>query len=256
MKKLLLSISLLFSGSVAFAQTAPDFTAIDCNGNSHHLYEELDSGKVVVIAWVMPCGGCIAPTFAAYDVATSYSVSDSGKVLFWLADDEANTSCSALSSWAFSNGINKAIKFSDTNINQTAYGAPGMPKVIVLGGPGHSVFYNENNVIDTSDVENAIDLALLSTNVQNSKVSDFNLKIFPNPCMNFLAVEYFLPVQSSVQLNIFNSLGEMVWKGNSENYFSGRHEEKINVSKLKNGIYYLQITTDKSIHTQKFSLVN
>ncbi len=55
MKRLiLLSFSILFAVAV-FSQTiATDFSVDDCNGNFVNLFSELDEGKVVVIAWVMP----------------------------------------------------------------------------------------------------------------------------------------------------------------------------------------------------------
>lgn len=55
MKRLiLLSLGILFS-AVIFSQTiATDFSVDDCSGNFVNLFTELDAGKVVVIAWVMP----------------------------------------------------------------------------------------------------------------------------------------------------------------------------------------------------------
>jgi len=57
MKKQILTFTFLILNTFGLiAQTnATDFTANDCDGVSHHLFSELDNGKVVVIAWVMPC---------------------------------------------------------------------------------------------------------------------------------------------------------------------------------------------------------
>ena len=39
--------------------TAPDFTLVDMNGNSHNLYTYLDSGKTVVLKLMSVfCGAC------------------------------------------------------------------------------------------------------------------------------------------------------------------------------------------------------
>lgn len=47
-KALLYMLSGVFI-TAAFSQTAPDFTATDTKGNTHHLYEYCDSGKYVLI---------------------------------------------------------------------------------------------------------------------------------------------------------------------------------------------------------------
>jgi len=53
-RSFLLSLIILFV-LTTFSQTiATDFLAEDCDGNMVHLFSELDEGKVVVIAWVMP----------------------------------------------------------------------------------------------------------------------------------------------------------------------------------------------------------
>ena len=73
-KNQLLFILLFLIGIVSSAQTtATNFTANDCSGTPHTLFTELDAGKVVVIAFVMPCATCIAPTLSAYNHALSYA---------------------------------------------------------------------------------------------------------------------------------------------------------------------------------------
>lgn len=53
-KSLLLCVSILFSVLLFSQTTATNFTVDDCNGVTHDLFTELDEGKVVIIAWVMP----------------------------------------------------------------------------------------------------------------------------------------------------------------------------------------------------------
>src|SRR4051812_49233225 len=104
MKKILYSILLLPVTSL-FAQTAPDFTAIDCDGTSHNLYSELNTGKVIVLNWVMPCSMCIGGSAGAYNTVQGYASSNPGVVLHYLLDDNGGTACSTLQSWAVTNSI-------------------------------------------------------------------------------------------------------------------------------------------------------
>ena len=115
MKKGLLYIAvLIFSIGISFGQTnATDFDATDCDGNAHNLFSELDSGKIIVIAWVMPCGPCGTHSLPAYVSALSYSTSHPGKVLFYMADDHINHNVINLCYEKFNNDWNLfVIKFT------------------------------------------------------------------------------------------------------------------------------------------------
>ena len=81
MKKYILkSLLVLFVANISFAQTtATDFTTNDCNGISHNLFNELDNGNVVVIAWVMPCLPCASYSLPAYSAVQSFSFSHKSK---------------------------------------------------------------------------------------------------------------------------------------------------------------------------------
>src|SRR5688572_3528741 len=105
MKKLLLSLSLIITAITLNAQTAPNFTAMDCLGNNHDLYTELNSGKIIVITWVMPCGSCVNGAQFAQGAVQSFSASNPNTVYHYVADDYANTSCGSLGSWCTSIGV-------------------------------------------------------------------------------------------------------------------------------------------------------
>ena len=135
-----LRILLLFSllQTIAFAQTATDFTANDCDGTSHNLFTELNSGKVIVICWVMPCSACKGPALTTQNVVNSYLTSHPHTVYMYMCDDYANTTCTSLDSWRNNNGITSATLFSDAAINMADYGGNGMPKIVVIGEIGRA----------------------------------------------------------------------------------------------------------------------
>lgn len=169
MKRCILISLCILCAAITYSQTiATDFTADDCNGISHSLFTELDEGKVIVIAWVMPCFSCIGPALAAYTAVESFGSTHPGQVKFYLADDYANTSCASITSWASTNsmGESNAI-FSKSDISMSDYGAAGMPKIVVVGCSGHKVYFNMN--YSTAGIENSISDALLecSTNWVN-----------------------------------------------------------------------------------------
>jgi hypothetical protein len=56
---ILLLTTKFVNAQLSNGSTAPDFTVTDINGNSHHLYEYLDSGYTVILdlsdVWCGPC---------------------------------------------------------------------------------------------------------------------------------------------------------------------------------------------------------
>ncbi|HTL82340.1 MAG TPA: hypothetical protein VL651_11570, partial [Bacteroidia bacterium] len=213
MKKKLLSVSLLFTCvlSALSAQTATEFVSTDCSGTNHDLFADLDAGKVVILTWVMPCGGCIGPANQAFTTANNYSSSNPGRVEFWLADDYGNLDCASLTNWAFTNGITHVPIFSDSNIRMSDYGPYGMPKTVVLGGADHHVFYVYDAGQDTAAFIAAIDSALLaSTVVPVIPPAEIPVDIFPNPAASTSTVSCFLSSPGNVRMEIIDISGKIV----------------------------------------------
>src|SRR5687768_6141314 len=111
MKRLTLLLFFLANtfGLRAQVTTAVNFIAEDCNGNEINLFNELDSGKIVVLNWTMPCVGCIGPTETSYDVAESYAALYPNKVRYFLIDDFGDTDCATLSDWVTDNNLGNKI---------------------------------------------------------------------------------------------------------------------------------------------------
>ena len=229
---------------------ATDFTALDCDGVSHHLFSELDSGKVIVIAWVMPCGPCGSIALDAYTASLGYANSNPGIVDFYLVDDFANTDCASLFSWADNLGMGNCIWFSDPSIDMGDYGQIGMPKIVVLGGIGHYVYFNENNSVQ--NINSAIDLALtgasITTNI-NDKKKILNFHCYPNPSDGEFKINYNFKIESCFIIELYNLLGEkMMGEKLISKSFNG--EYSVNTQNLPNGTYLLRLTNGNLQNSQ------
>ena len=253
MKALNLLLVLIFFNSINFFSqtTATDFTAPDCNGLTHNLFSELDSGKVIVIAWVMPCLTCITDPLAAFAEVQNYSSSHPDKVRFYMVDDYANTSCSTLSSWAVNYGMDNCVKFSDPSISMSDYGVNGMPKIVVLAGLDHKVYFNENSSHQGIDV--AISQAVNSTGRVESSNNYFEIKIYPNPSKNNLNIELSEKISNELKFEIINILGESISVIN--NPVIVKNKVNIDISYLKNGVYILK-TSSAIIEESKTFIVS
>lgn len=256
MKKILLSLSCLFTASIAMiGQTATDFTVNDCAGTSHHLFAELDAGKVIVMVWVMPCGSCIGPAKTAFNASQTFQSSYPGRVLYYLVDDANNTPCTTLNSWATTNTISPNSVFKSSAISMSDYGSAGMPKVVVLGGNSHTVFDDEVDAFNSTTLTTAITNALNAQNsvgIKETINSDFSLNLFPNPVKNSAKVIYTLNHDDEVSIEIYNILGNKIKTISAEKQTSGKHEVQINVETLSDGIYFIQLITGNSSEMRKF----
>lgn len=256
MKKLQLLAFTLLIGLFAQAQTAVDFTAMDCNGNSHNLFTELNAGKVVVIVWVMPCATCIAPALSALNEVQNYQTTYPGKVLYYLADDYANTTCTSLQSWASTNGISTTNIFSDAAVDQSAYGSAGMPKIVVLGNASHTVYFTQNNGLNVTNFNAAINAALNPTGLAEATTPASSISIYPNPATNMLWLDYTGKTSGDISIDIVDMLGNKVSSMLQRQPSTGNIKIALPTGKLPEGNYFLRLTQDNLVQTRTFTLSN
>lgn len=253
-KNLLLSSFLLFFFASLQAQvTAPDFTATDCNGVSHNLYSTLNTGKVIVLDWVMPCGACVGPSLTAYNIVQSYT---SGNVLHYLIDDAGNTSCSTLSGWATNNGIgNNRTTFSTSAIVENNYGGTGMPHIVVVG-PNHTIYFNGFNsgAGNATSIQNAINSALSSTGVFEPQISGINLTALADPKSHSLLVSFSLKESALVSLQMINELGEVIQSKELGNLTTGLYNNQLDLNGKAKGVYFLRLISGRDTKTIRFSI--
>lgn len=256
MKIIILFLSLfLTSMNAIMGQTATDFTATDCSGASHNLFSELDSGNVIVMVWVMPCGGCIVPAQTAYNASLPFQSAYSHRVFYYLVDDLNNTSCPVLSSWATTNSISPNAIFTSSAINMADYDSAGMPKIVVLGGNSHTVFYNENYVCDSTQITAAISNALTAANTIGIS-ENFNtfadLALFPNPAKNETSLSFNLASDDFVTIEIETVLGKKIQLLENEHKEKGKQNVKINTQTLSKGIYFITVAIGNTTGCIKF----
>ena len=254
MKNLILLLLFVLNYSVYSQNNATDFTTEDCNGVMHNLFDSLDAGNIIVISWVMPCGPCATYTLPAYNAVQSFSLTHPGIVDFYLVDDYANTPCASITNWASNYNMPTHTAFSSTVINMLDYGSLGMPKVVVLGGSSHTVFYNENDdKINYAAVEMAINNALNPAVISNTTMSE--ISIFPNPVSKTLNLDNgFLKKYDGFE--IINIYGKTLEFYSFENTLNDLSNLKIDVSNLVNGTYFLNLINKQNKTVIKFVVLH
>ena len=243
MKRLLGYFILAVLGvSVLSGQTATNFQLQDCNGKDHDLFQELDSGYVVVVVWVMPCGTCVAPSITSYNVVRSYDTVYPNKIRYFLVDDYGNTSCTSIKSWGNQNGLSKAVPFSNAAIKMSDYGNDGMPKVVILAGKDHSVMFNENNNISSPAFKSSLDLAIGKT-LNTAVITENQVSVNPNPVTSTFRVS--LNSEGNVRIKIYNSIGTLMKEWAVVSIENGSSPE-LDIQDLPAGLYTVEVLTSGS----------
>lgn len=241
MKSIVTSIALMSVFAVSNAQTnATNFTAADCSSMSHTLFTELNSGKVIVLTWVMPCASCVNGAKAASSAVQSFATSNPGKVMAYLSDDMGDQTCSDLSTWMTSNSVGSNFTvFGNTGntIDEADYGGSGMPHVVVIGGTDHKIYFNKKGSAanDVAGITAAVNSALSSTGI-GTITNQIQFSISPNPVTDKLSLSYDKAIE---KISITSFTGQLI---KEEVYTKGKVNPTINVSGIANGVYTIKIT--------------
>lgn len=117
--------------------------------------------------------------------------------------------------------------------------------IFSIGSNGSYTGYIKNTegcVIQQSITVNAID---------DPDAPDFNILLHPNPAGEILNVSFTLKKSTTLTTTVTNTLGQVVYQSKN-NFNSGALNYSINTSKYANGLYYLNITSGKTVRSQKF----
>ncbi|MEP7171662.1 MAG: T9SS type A sorting domain-containing protein, partial [Bacteroidota bacterium] len=82
----------------------------------------------------------------------------------------------------------------------------------------------------------------VSTGVNENESISAPLSIFPNPVSSALTVSFPSSSNQNIELRIYNTLGKQIYF-TKEEITAGKFEKEINVEKLSDGIYFLQLKT-------------
>jgi|GEM_PF-7064912 len=100
------------------------------------------------------------------------------------------------------------------------------------------------NLVSTSDFSNesSSNVVISSVEDHNTKPEEYQLyQNYPNPFNPTTKICFTIPVQSSVQVSIINSIGQVVNEITDQTYDSGQYEITWNAYKSVSGIYFCRI---------------
>ena len=93
-------------------------------------------------------------------------------------------------------------------------------------------------------------------NVSSIDLSSFKLnQNYPNPFNPSTQIKYSIPVETHVELKVYNVLGNEVATLVNEEEPAGEYTVKFNASSLSSGVYIYRLQTDYSTITRKMTLI-
>jgi hypothetical protein len=144
---------------------------------------------------------------------------------------------------------------SDEAVSQTNYGGAAMPKIVIVAGTNHKIYFNQNNGLNATTFTAAINNAIAISSINESVQSDFKMSVYPNPVNDKLIVNYHLNTASEISFEIYNLLGSKVKSFAPFKQNSGSHlETQFDTESLNNGIYFLKINTNENSQIIRFSV--
>lgn len=91
---------------------------------------------------------------------------------------------------------------------------------------------------------------------QLNSPKNFNLyQNYPNPFNPTTTIKFALPVESTVKVNVYNSLGQLVETLVDKEMQSGYHEVSFDASRLASGVYLYQLQAGEYISVKKMLLI-
>lgn len=165
-----------------------------------------------------------------------------GNAIFSIARWDGN-------SWhSLGKGIHQANNFVSV---ATVYSLKATPDGLYLSGQFTHAGNKYSNMVAlytdfTTDVDKANDQIPYEYYLEQN---------YPNPFNPSTTIEFSIPEQSFVDLEIFNNLGEKVTTLVSEELNAGNYKYEWNAKKLSSGIYYYKLTVNDFSQTKKLILL-
>ena len=101
-----------------------------------------------------------------------------------------------------------------------------------------------------------VDLTITDVGIDRAVPTTYALQQnFPNPFNPSTTIRYGLPYMSTVQLTVFNTLGQQVALLQNGEQEAGYHEVKFDGSGLSSGVYFYRIQAGSFVQTRKCLLV-
>ena len=261
MKKIyicLFTILSLVSATSSAQTTAMDFQRRDCNGTMHHLYDDLDSGNIVVLEFFMDsCTFCVDAAHALEVMQHTLKVTYNVNVVYYAIGYNNLYPKPQIINWVGVNHL-RAIPMDSGKTMVNYYGGFGMPTVVILGGTSHSVISSVLSFLprDTSTASaQIVSFVNGTTGIAPVTLTLSSISIYPNPISEKATITMDIPAQTSLQITLTDLSGQALMTTAEQPTAAGPYMTTLDVSTLPRGIYLVTITTDGRAVSREISIL-
>lgn len=261
MKKIYI-FSILFFLSISFSKaqtslsTAVDFTVTDTDGNTHNLFNILNSGKYVCIDFFFTtCGPCQVTCPYFKETFTNYGCNTQDVFFISIDNGDTDAEVDAYETMYLGGSAGfPAVSGNEGGGNGvvTAYGVSAYPTYILIA-PSKTIVEQDMWPIssaanfDTFFAANSLSQKACLSGITEETLAN-SISVFPNPAIDRLVIE----TSNNEKVNtvkVFDVLGKLL----VDNKVEGTERLELNVTDLEKGIYYMEITTGSGKAVKKFN---
>lgn len=252
---MLLASATLYLNAQTTLTTAVDFTVTTTSSQSFDLFDKLAEGKYVLVDFFfVTCPACIS-TAPYYKTSFQDYGCNTGSVYF-ISMDNGDTDAEVVT---FENthfsGVNiPAVSGNEGGGNavNTTYGISAYPTYILIA-PNHDIVEQDMWPISSSasftnylTTQNSIAQQSCATSGVDD-LANVHIALYPNPVVNTVNIASLVEINVT-NVSIFNMVGQEVLSQN----ISSTDVLSFDVSGLSNGMYVMNITTDKGVRQETF----
>lgn len=258
-QKYFFSLALMFVIMISKAQTPLQINGLDCNGNSHDMFSELDAGKAVVVFFFMNnCSSCPPVAKKVQAMVNNVLVDYPDMVKGYVMPFNNTTTCTATANWVVNNSLSFYAPYDSGSVQVAHYGGFGMPTVVLLGGKtsNQRVLFSTLSFAtsDTTIMRDSILALLATTAIQDIPAAVNSVNVFPNPSVDNVNIALDLNEQSSIAIDIIDITGKKVSHIFDDTKATGLIQQPFNTTQLSNGLYMVQFTVNGKTVTRKFNV--
>jgi hypothetical protein len=126
-----------------------------------------------------------------------------------------------------------------------------MPKIVVVGGLTHNVYYNSNGAGNATLLQQAIDAALAETAVNEQQTGEQDLQAFADPMTSVLRLNFTSSRNGNAVVNVFALDGRCVAE-RQEELMTGENVMEFNAADYAPGVYLVTVSMGDRTWRKRF----